>query len=206
MAKNMSTVTHKKYTSLPEKKDLKLVSLLVLIRDLELEPQTEKSPIAWAAAFMSFYCFSFPLPEEKRIFPFCVKAEINHIVLCLSTECKNQSWCALTIFFLIISFSQIHFGDFKILPRLIPALKTLFAEEIEEMEERRGKRGAETAERKRLRREQRAEVDWSGGGGGRRGAKRDQEASATTWCRSKETENMSSEKKTEAERILSYFI
>lgn len=37
-------------------------------------------------------------------------------------------------------FSQIRLGDFKILPRLIPALKTLFAEEIGEMEERRERR------------------------------------------------------------------
>lgn len=35
---------------------------------------------------------------------------------------------------------QIRFGHFKILPRLIPALKTLFAEEIGEMEERRERR------------------------------------------------------------------
>ncbi|KAM8724851.1 zinc phosphodiesterase ELAC protein 2 isoform 1-T1 [Acanthopagrus schlegelii] len=41
-----------------------------------------------------------------------------------------------------ISFDhmRIRFGDLKILPRLIPALKTLFAEEIGEMEGRRDKR------------------------------------------------------------------
>ncbi|KAG8006513.1 Zinc phosphodiesterase ELAC protein 2 [Nibea albiflora] len=41
-----------------------------------------------------------------------------------------------------ISFDhmRIRFGDFKILPRLTPALKTLFAEEIGEMEERRERR------------------------------------------------------------------
>ncbi|XP_019115990.1 zinc phosphodiesterase ELAC protein 2 [Larimichthys crocea] len=41
-----------------------------------------------------------------------------------------------------ISFDhmRIRFGDFKILPKLIPALKTLFAEEIGEMEERRERR------------------------------------------------------------------
>ncbi|KAM3598983.1 uncharacterized protein V6R79_025129 [Siganus canaliculatus] len=41
-----------------------------------------------------------------------------------------------------ISFDhmRIHVRDLKILPRLIPALKTLFAEEIGEMEERREKR------------------------------------------------------------------
>ncbi|XP_075999263.1 zinc phosphodiesterase ELAC protein 2 [Genypterus blacodes] len=41
-----------------------------------------------------------------------------------------------------ISFDhmQIRFGDFKTLPRLIPALKALFANEIGEMEERREKR------------------------------------------------------------------
>lgn len=37
-------------------------------------------------------------------------------------------------------FFQIRFGDFKTLPKLIPALKTLFAEEIGEMEERRERR------------------------------------------------------------------
>ncbi|XP_054463315.1 zinc phosphodiesterase ELAC protein 2 [Anoplopoma fimbria] len=75
-----------------------------------------------------------------------------------------------------ISFDhmRIGFGDFKILPRLIPALKTLFAEEIGEMEERR--------ERRELRNPR---------GGGfelnsveettdeRRGAKRDQEETRT---------------------------
>ncbi|KAM4597704.1 zinc phosphodiesterase ELAC protein 2 isoform 2-T2 [Polymixia lowei] len=41
-----------------------------------------------------------------------------------------------------ISFDhmRIRFGDFRVLPRLIPALKALFAEEIGEMEERRGRR------------------------------------------------------------------
>uniref|UniRef100_A0A7N8X1D9 Zinc phosphodiesterase ELAC protein 2 n=1 Tax=Mastacembelus armatus TaxID=205130 RepID=A0A7N8X1D9_9TELE len=41
-----------------------------------------------------------------------------------------------------ISFDhmRIRFGDVKILPRLIPALKTLFAEDIGEMEERRERR------------------------------------------------------------------
>ncbi|XP_034045567.1 zinc phosphodiesterase ELAC protein 2 isoform X2 [Thalassophryne amazonica] len=41
-----------------------------------------------------------------------------------------------------ISFDhmRIRFGDLKVLPRLIPVLKTLFAGEIEEMEERRQKR------------------------------------------------------------------
>lgn len=36
--------------------------------------------------------------------------------------------------------AQVHLGNFKILPKLIPALKTLFAEEIGEMEERRERR------------------------------------------------------------------
>ncbi|KAM3863989.1 zinc phosphodiesterase ELAC protein 2 [Diretmus argenteus] len=41
-----------------------------------------------------------------------------------------------------ISFDhmKIRFGDFRVLPRLIPALKALFAEEIGEMEERRERR------------------------------------------------------------------
>ncbi|XP_067089611.1 zinc phosphodiesterase ELAC protein 2 isoform X1 [Osmerus mordax] len=41
-----------------------------------------------------------------------------------------------------ISFDhmRIRFGDFRVLPRLIPPLKALFAQEIGEMEERRGRR------------------------------------------------------------------
>nr|XP_014350010.1 PREDICTED: zinc phosphodiesterase ELAC protein 2-like [Latimeria chalumnae] len=35
---------------------------------------------------------------------------------------------------------RIRFGDFRVVPQLIPPLKALFAEEIEEMKERRGKR------------------------------------------------------------------
>ncbi|XP_072098212.1 zinc phosphodiesterase ELAC protein 2 [Mobula birostris] len=35
---------------------------------------------------------------------------------------------------------RVRFADFKVLPKLIPSLKTLFADEIEEMEERREKR------------------------------------------------------------------
>lgn len=35
---------------------------------------------------------------------------------------------------------QIRFGHLKLIPKLIPALKALFAEEIGEMEERREKR------------------------------------------------------------------
>lgn len=42
--------------------------------------------------------------------------------------------------FLVFVPPQIRFGHLKILPRLIPALKALFAEEIGEMEERREKR------------------------------------------------------------------
>lgn len=59
---------------------------------------------------------------------------------------------------------QIHFGHFKILPRLIPALKTLFAEEIGEMEDRR--------ERRELRHPR------GGGGDAARPVKRDQEEAA----------------------------
>ncbi|XP_070779403.1 zinc phosphodiesterase ELAC protein 2 [Enoplosus armatus] len=78
-----------------------------------------------------------------------------------------------------ISFDhmRIHFGDFKILPRLIPALKTLFAEEIGEMEERR--------ERRELRHprgggsEANMEANTTSGAADvARGAKRDQEEAA----------------------------
>lgn len=75
-----------------------------------------------------------------------------------------------------ISFDhmRIRFGDFKILPKLIPALKALFAEDIGEMEERREKRelrcprggGVDAAA---------AEPKTSGGSDVLRGAKRDQE-------------------------------
>ncbi|XP_035471673.2 zinc phosphodiesterase ELAC protein 2 isoform X1 [Scophthalmus maximus] len=72
-----------------------------------------------------------------------------------------------------ISFDhmRIHYGDFKILPRLIPALKTLFAEEIEEMEERREKR-----ELKQPRGSSYEEAAEAAAG---RGAKREQEEAAT---------------------------
>ncbi|XP_070703624.1 zinc phosphodiesterase ELAC protein 2 [Pempheris klunzingeri] len=71
-----------------------------------------------------------------------------------------------------ISFDhmRIHFGDFKILPRLIPALKTLFAEEIGEMEERKERRELKhpRGDGSKVNSEQRtADVG--------RGAKRDQE-------------------------------
>lgn len=51
-----------------------------------------------------------------------------------------QTWCSHFDHFLHFLFAQIRFGDFKILPRLIPALKALFAEDIGEMEERRERR------------------------------------------------------------------
>uniref|UniRef100_A0A8C5BR05 Zinc phosphodiesterase ELAC protein 2 n=1 Tax=Gadus morhua TaxID=8049 RepID=A0A8C5BR05_GADMO len=45
-----------------------------------------------------------------------------------------------------ISFDhmKIRFGDFRVLPRLVPALKALFAEELGEMEERRERRELKT--------------------------------------------------------------
>uniref|UniRef100_UPI003AADF4DA zinc phosphodiesterase ELAC protein 2 isoform X2 n=2 Tax=Centroberyx gerrardi TaxID=166262 RepID=UPI003AADF4DA len=77
-----------------------------------------------------------------------------------------------------ISFDhmRIRFGDFRVLPRLIPALKALFAEEIGEMEERRERRelrhmkggGAEVNSEQKT--PGRVEVG--------RGAKRDQEEAA----------------------------
>ncbi|XP_035511064.1 zinc phosphodiesterase ELAC protein 2 [Morone saxatilis] len=45
--------------------------------------------------------------------------------------------------FSIFLCAQIRFGDFKIIPRLIPTLQTLFATEIGEMEEKREKRERE---------------------------------------------------------------
>ncbi|XP_034062121.1 zinc phosphodiesterase ELAC protein 2-like, partial [Gymnodraco acuticeps] len=74
-----------------------------------------------------------------------------------------------------ISFDhmRMRFEDFKILPRLIPALKTLFAEDIGEMEERRERR-----ELRNLRgssSEASSEQKMADEG---RGAKRDQEEAA----------------------------
>lgn len=68
-----------------------------------------------------------------------------------------------------ISFDhmKICFRDFKTLPNLIPALKTLFAEELEEMEERREKRELRNPRGNSTEAVGRSEVE--------RGAKRDQE-------------------------------
>ncbi|MED6240045.1 Zinc phosphodiesterase ELAC protein 2 [Ataeniobius toweri] len=89
-----------------------------------------------------------------------------------------------------ISFDhmKICFRDFKILPKLIPALKTLFAEELEEMEERREKRELRNprgssneviSEQKMFRR---SEVE--------RGAKRDQEEEEETVMHSIDTKRL----------------
>lgn len=74
----------------------------------------------------------------------------------------------------IFFFVQVHFGHFKILPRLIPALKTLFAEEIGEMEERR--------ERRELRHPR--------GGDATRPVKRDQEEEAAAAAHDVETKRL----------------
>uniref|UniRef100_A0A4W6FHS4 Zinc phosphodiesterase ELAC protein 2 n=1 Tax=Lates calcarifer TaxID=8187 RepID=A0A4W6FHS4_LATCA len=81
-----------------------------------------------------------------------------------------------------ISFDhmRIRFGDLKILPRLIPAVKTLFADDIEEMEERRERRERRELRHQRHQRGGSSEVNseqqrtTTG-----RGAKRDQEEAAT---------------------------
>ncbi|XP_071059979.1 zinc phosphodiesterase ELAC protein 2-like [Pseudochaenichthys georgianus] len=75
-----------------------------------------------------------------------------------------------------ISFDhmRIRFEDFKILPRLIPALKTLFAEDIGEMEERREKR--ELRNPRGSSSEASGEQKMADEG---RGAKRDQEEAAS---------------------------
>ncbi|XP_071384711.1 zinc phosphodiesterase ELAC protein 2 isoform X4 [Centroberyx affinis] len=77
-----------------------------------------------------------------------------------------------------ISFDhmRIRFGDFRVLPRLIPALKALFAEEIGEMEERRERR--ELRHMKGGRAEVNSEQKTSGRVEVGRGAKRDQEEAA----------------------------
>ncbi|XP_047428804.1 zinc phosphodiesterase ELAC protein 2 isoform X2 [Mugil cephalus] len=73
-----------------------------------------------------------------------------------------------------ISFDhmRIRFGDFKILPKLIPALKTLFADEIDEMEGRR--------ERRELRNPKGGVYEVADESVGGRGAKRDQEDGMVT--------------------------
>ncbi|CAL8301873.1 unnamed protein product [Merluccius merluccius] len=76
-----------------------------------------------------------------------------------------------------ISFDhmKIRFGDFRVLPRLVPALKALFAEEIGEMEERREKRELRQTklEEREERQEQPAEVREP------RGTKRDQQGAVS---------------------------
>ncbi|XP_078126046.1 zinc phosphodiesterase ELAC protein 2 [Sander vitreus] len=76
-----------------------------------------------------------------------------------------------------ISFDhmRIGFGDFKVIPRLIPPLKTLFAEDIGEMEERREKR--ELKHSRRSREQKTTDVG--------RGVKRDQEEAATNSTQTK---------------------
>lgn len=78
-----------------------------------------------------------------------------------------------------ISFDhmKIRFRDFKILPRLTPALKTLFAEEIGEMEERRDKRELRCPRGSFA--EAAGEPEATGGSEVARGAKRDQKEAAT---------------------------
>ncbi|XP_061761696.1 zinc phosphodiesterase ELAC protein 2 isoform X7 [Nerophis ophidion] len=72
-----------------------------------------------------------------------------------------------------ISFDhmRVRLGHLKVLPRLIPALKTLFAEELEEMEERR--------ERRELKQQRTCDFDKLKEVQMGRGAKRDQEHAAT---------------------------
>ena len=65
-----------------------------------------------------------------------------------------------------LSLSQIRFGDFHVLPRLVPALKALFAEELGEMKERREKRELKTRGEQEEAREP-------------RGTKRDQEGAVS---------------------------
>ncbi|XP_067427275.1 zinc phosphodiesterase ELAC protein 2 [Thunnus thynnus] len=81
-----------------------------------------------------------------------------------------------------ISFDhmRIRFGDLKTLPRLIPALQTLFAEDIGEMEERRERRELKHSRGSSF--DMNSEQKTSGGDVAAavgRGAKRDQEEAAT---------------------------
>lgn len=71
---------------------------------------------------------------------------MRQTAVCLFTA--QSLFCRIYSLFLVLSqehflcffLHQIRFGDLKLLPKLTPALKTLFAEEIGEMEERREKR------------------------------------------------------------------
>nr|XP_020460593.1 zinc phosphodiesterase ELAC protein 2 [Monopterus albus] len=78
-----------------------------------------------------------------------------------------------------ISFDhmRIRFGDLKILPRLLPALKTLFAVEIEEMEERRERRELKHARESSF--ELYSGERMTGAADVSRGAKRDEEEAVT---------------------------
>lgn len=78
------------------------------------------------------------------------------------------------IIFRHFSFLQIRFGDFKTLPRLIPALQTLFAADIGEMEERREKRELKNSRGSGFDLNNEQQQQTSGG------TKRDQEEAATT--------------------------
>lgn len=84
-----------------------------------------------------------------------------------------------------ISFDhmRIRFGDFRVLPRLIPSLKALFATEIEEMEERRERR--ELKQMKEASAELHGAQKMSGAGEMVGGAKRDQEEAMADDVRSK---------------------
>lgn len=90
----------------------------------------------------------FPVLKYIKIFPFQmqggteVSCEIRHSIYepHFFIRVTSSDLVPSLEHFLHFLFAQIGFGDFKILPRLIPALKTLFAEEIGEMEERRERR------------------------------------------------------------------
>ncbi|XP_012681292.1 zinc phosphodiesterase ELAC protein 2 [Clupea harengus] len=81
---------------------------------------------------------------------------------------------------------KIRVGDFRVLPRLIPPLKALFADEIEEMQERRGRRELRV---KGLAQEPNGDAGTSSPPGGAtaegRGAKREQEEDLTAGANSK---------------------
>lgn len=74
-----------------------------------------------------------------------------------------------------VSRRQIRVRDFRVVPRLIPPLKALFAEEIEEMEEKRERRELRGKGVAQEPNGDKANSSPQGGATTRRGAKREQE-------------------------------
>lgn len=123
-----------------------------------------------------------------------VKTNLSHLSPQVQHECTAvthfHSWERCndlhTCLYSLPVALQIRVGDFRVLPRLIPPLKALFADEIEEMQERRGRRELRV---KGLAQEPNGDAGTSSPPGGAtaegRGAKREQEEDLTAGANSK---------------------